>query len=177
MNIYGQITWTEKAGGLGSSVMKYLLPKSENDKLDLSKADILNFWWVSDRVGSEPNNFVWWGAIKNGPGKHVDHYPLILEFPNREFTYKNKLYKLVSTPPGRPGNPMTILVDKDGLIVPDLFYVPGTKLKVLFLSRDWESMGWDLVHPAIALQFMEGETNSSLGKVASWQAYMFRNKA
>jgi len=173
----GQISWTEKRAAIGTAMVRFLLPSTQDRTVDLSGAEILNFWWVSDKVASASNHFVWWGAIKNEVGPKERYYPLILELPQTEMHILGKFYRLVETSPGRPGNPSTILVDKTGEVVPNLYFSPGSQVKVLFLCRDWESMGWDRKYPAIALQFLESKYTKSKGELESWQAYMLRNKA
>lgn len=183
-----ELEWVEKNFRLTNNIsLNFLLPYSPHasdrpDVPDLRNAEVVSFGIVNDRVKPERfGHYVWWGAIKNKKeGERETFYPLILEFPDSILRKHGKVNQLVSTPPGRPGNPTTILADLDGEIVPDLYFPNDSKVKVLFLSRNWESMGWRngwLFTPAIALQFLEGECSRNKLTIANWQAYLMRNKA
>lgn len=162
------IQWFPFVSSLGYYLDKFtfLLPFTDPHKRgepNLRNAKVISFGMINDRGGSP-----WWGQIKD---RLV--YPLILELgdQNRDGEFRRK----ATTPPGRPGNPMTILVDRDGEIVPSLTYPVASQAKILFLNHDWKSFGWEFEQPAVALQFTEGRCENSKLAIFKWQSFMMRN--
>jgi hypothetical protein len=178
--------WVEIERVVGKIEITYRLPYEKptvKDRPDWSLAQIKSFGWINDRVNiNGPSRFIWWGAVERPVGHFEDGYqpsmafPLLLEFPDMA-GHKGRLCYSVATPPGRPGNPMTILIDRDGEIVPELNFPSGSKINVWPLNRNWEEFGWNLVYPAIGLQFVEGRCERSGFTITRWQAYMMRNRA
>lgn len=175
------LSWVEKRTKIANTFCNVLFPYSEIKKYgspDLHNAELISLGWVSDRVKPmTPGHNVWWGAIKSEVSNGCDDYrPIILEFPDSDKTIDSKYHMSVATPPGRPGNPMTILVDRNGEIVPNLYFPPGGQVKILYIRHNWESMGWGLCYPAVALQFLDGKCLSSSLAIAKWHGYLMRNR-
>lgn len=146
---------------------------------DWRGAEVLDFGLVNDRVKPlSSGHYVWWGAISL-PGRSNRRYlPLILEFPYRNIPIDAHTTGFsVATPPGRPGNPMTVLMDHDGEIVPELHFPLKSDIYVLPIAHDWDTFGWTLMHPAIALHFANGVCHRSKLAITNWQSYLLRNKA
>ncbi|HUC95198.1 MAG TPA: hypothetical protein VMR19_04340 [Candidatus Saccharimonadales bacterium] len=162
------LEWKEKVGRLNGILMSFLLPQS-----------IYTKFWEADitELGVQPIKFgkLWWGCFGKTNG---EKRLLILEFPGGEYINPGEeWYFQVATPPGRPGIPMTILVDNDGEIVPDLYYPKHAKIKILPISPfDWNGYAWHIHYPAIALQFLGGNCKRSRQAINRWQAYLIRNR-
>ena len=181
-NFDGQINlnWYEMQGEIGKVRINFLLPievAPRLDKIDWSGSEIRSLGWVSDRVSYNNTDWrVWWGSIQRKNESEI--YPLILEYYCISTVLAgSRSYFLVKTPPGRPGNPMTILIDRDGEVVPDIHFPAGSNIKIFPLNKNWGEFGWKLVYPAIGLQFVEGVCLHRRYVISGWQAQMLRQKS
>lgn len=171
---YGYIEWKEQEGCLGHNLdrVTFVIPTIHDKRfacpLVSKQTEVLSFGMVDGES-------TWWGQLHD-PHSETKYRPLILEVHDYHRDDKPARRK-ASTPPGRPGNPMTILVDRDGEIVPNLVFPIRGKAKILFLDTDWEDYGWSRLYPAIALQFTEGSCESSKLAIYKWQSFMMRNKS
>ena len=144
---------------------------------DWRSGRVISFGYASDRVKkNEPGHFTWWGMISI-PYPEERVYPLHLEYMTPAKRIGNNFFFLVATPPGRPGNIATILIDRDGNVVPDINFPAGSRIRVWPLHRGWKSFGWNLIYPAIGLQFLDGVCTRSKSKIQRHQDNMMRNQA
>jgi hypothetical protein len=176
------LQWAVKEVDFWGVKMTVLLPflrKSHGSKLDLREAEIHTVGWTWNCRLDPHSRSVWIGVIKNKIGNSRSNHVLVLEAMCGQYIDSQSHFR-IATPYGWPGNPMTILVDRDGEIVPDLYFPSGyvSSFKVLFLKHNWKEMEWDDPRSAaIALQFLEGKyLGSGLAK-AKWHNYLMRNSS
>lgn len=172
-DINWQHSTTAEIAGFKLDIRLPYMPKTNDTNLhvDLHKSKIESFGWVNDRAvnGKKAPN-VWWGILRTH--RKNPNYLMLLE---RDFERGNDLKKFVQTPPGRPGNPMTILIDGVGNIVRNLYFPLGSSVKLFFLDHNWDGFGWNLFYPVIALQFLSGEFKGTDSERKKWDEYLMRN--
>ena len=172
--------FTTKAMGVVEFELPYHTPSKwtgKSPELDWRGTTLIQEGWISRRVNSSGMISFTWLCLLNIPGTSVWNglCPLLLEFPEIPKIINNQSFEYLATPHGWPGSNATILIDRDGEVVPDICYPGIPTVKIYPLNRDWQTFGWKDPFPAIALQFMDGRCTSSSLSIKKWHAYMMRN--
>jgi hypothetical protein len=182
MNIHNfpnflSLAWEEIDGEIGKIPMRFLLPYTDEKNVpfpDLRGSRIVDFCLSRDRVVTDHlYPFVWIGGIECKQKENTHHYPIFLEImPLHEGEFKYAAF----TPPGRLGNPATILIDSAGFIVPEVSWNLNSEIRIFFLRHDLKGFGWELIYPAIGLQFVTGVYESTPKKTVLWSRRLFDHR-